>query len=54
MVKWNPPLSEEETAKRIYKTYGKRSLGDPDENWTEVPKGEEANFNFFKVSVEMK
>ena len=37
---------------RKYTTLGKKSLMDTD--WTVVQEGQEAEYNFFKVSVEMK
>ena len=55
-VKWNPPLSEEETAKRIYRTYGRKTL-DPKEEWTavtDVSDLDAAGWKFFKAAVEMK
>ena len=52
VVSYIPELSEPETAKRIYRTFGKVRLNDKD--WTPVPAGEETNYNFFKVTVEMK
>ena len=39
-------------ALRRYTTWGKKSLLDT--GWTEVEPGTEANYNFFKVTVEMK
>ncbi|MBQ9431612.1 MAG: chitobiase/beta-hexosaminidase C-terminal domain-containing protein [Kiritimatiellae bacterium] len=38
---------------RVYKVWGKKDLGDPDEPWVEVREGEEDLYNFFKVTVEM-
>lgn len=52
VVSYIPELSEPEAAKRTYRTFGKVKLND--KNWTPVPAGEEINYNFFKVSVEMK
>ena len=52
VISWEPELAPEEAAKRIYRKYGKKSLTDPNEDWTEI-NGDEALFNFFKVSVEM-
>ena len=51
VISWSPELSPEEAAKRTYRKYGKVRL--TDENWTEID-GDEASYNFFKVSVEMK
>ena len=52
VVSYIPELSEPEAAKRTYRTFGKVKLND--KNWTPVPAGEEINYNFFKVTVEMK
>ena len=51
IVSWTPELSAAEAAKREYKVYGKVKLNDRE--WAEV-KGNEADFNFFKVSVGMR
>ena len=51
-ISWEPILTPEEAAKRTYRKYGKKSLTDPNEDWTEI-NGDEASYNFFKVSVEM-
>ena len=51
VISWSPELSPEEAAKRTYRKYGKVKL--TDEDWTEID-GDEASYNFFKVSVEMK
>ncbi len=56
VVKWNPPLAEEEAAKRTYRTLGKKTL-DPAEDWTDVTDETDldaAGWRFFKVKVEMK
>ena len=56
VVKWNPPLTEEEAAKRTYRTLGKKTL-DPAEEWTDVtdvPDLDAAGWRFFKVKVEMR
>lgn len=50
VVKWSPELSAEEAAKRVYKVHGKAKLTD---TWNEVD-GDEASYNFFKVTVEMQ
>ena len=55
IVKYSPELSDAETAKRAYKTYGKASLTDA--SWidiTDKSDTERAAYQFFKVSVEMK
>ena len=41
-----------EAVKRRYRKYGKVRIQDKD--WTEFSDGEESNFNFFKVTVEMR
>ena len=51
IVSWTPELSAAEAAKRAYKTFGKVRLNDPD--WTLID-GDAANYNFFKVTVQMK
>jgi len=51
IISWTPELSAAEAAKRVYKTFGKVRLNDPD--WTLID-GDAANYNFFKVSVQMK
>ena len=51
IVSWTPELSAAEAAKRTYKTFGKVRLNDPD--WTLID-GDAADYNFFKVSVQMK
>jgi len=38
---------------RRYTVYGKKDIGDADEVWTPVGEGEEANYRFFKVTVDM-
>lgn len=52
VVSYTPELTEAEKAKRVYRTYGKVRLGD--DGWTLVPEGREADYNFFKVTVELK
>jgi len=52
VVSYTPELTAEETAKRIYKTWGKVRLQDAD--WTETSDATIGSFNFFKVSVEMR
>ena len=49
VVTYTPDLLEE----RRYKTLGKRDLGDPTEEWVEVNDGEEGDYNFFKVTVDL-
>ncbi len=52
VVSWSPTLSATEAAKRTYTIYGRQSLLSG--NWTVVAAGQAANYNFFKVTVEMK
>ena len=51
VIGWSPELSAAEATKRKYTILGKVRLNDDD--WTEVD-GDEADYNFFKVRVEMK
>lgn len=51
VVSWTPELPPEQAARRKYTTYGKVKLQDVE--WS-VVNGDEANYNFFKVSVEMR
>ena len=56
VVAHDPPLTEEEAAKRTYRTLGKKTL-DPAEDWTDVTDESDldaAGWRFFKVKVEMK
>jgi len=51
-VEYKPEFDDpEEAAKRAYTTYGKKNLSD--EKWS-VVDGNEADYNFFMVTVEMK
>ena len=53
VISWTPEfVNPSEAAKRRYRKYGKVRLQDQD--WTEFADGEEGNFNFFKVTVEMR
>ena len=52
VISWTPELTEAEADKRVYRKYGKVKLNDT--NWTEITGDETDNYNFFKVSVEMK
>lgn len=49
VVTYVPDLLED----RKYIKYGKKDISDPDEPWVEVKEGEESDYNFFKVSVEI-
>lgn len=51
-VSYTPELDDARKALRKYTTWGKKSL--LDEGWSEVPEGHEADYNFFKVTVEMR
>ena len=51
IISWTPVLSAAEAAKRIYRKFGKVRLTDAD--WTEI-SGTGAEYNFFKVTVEMR
>lgn len=51
-VSYSPEFEDDRKDLRKYTTLGKRQLQDVD--WVEVPPGEEGNYNFFKVTVEMK
>ena len=52
VISYTPELDDARKAMRKYTTWGKKSLKDTE--WTEVQQGSEAEFNFFKVSVEMR
>jgi len=52
VVSWEPVLSSAEAAKRTYTIYGRQSLYSGD--WTPVAAGHAKDYNFFKVTVEMK
>ena len=52
VVSWSPVLSAAEAARRTYTIYGRQTLLSGD--WTVIPSGLEASYNFFKVTVEMK
>ena len=53
VIGWSPVFSDPaEAAKRVYRKFGKVRLQDKD--WTPFADGEEENYNFFKVTVEMK
>ena len=52
VVSWTPVLPAAEAAKRVYTILGRTSLLSGD--WTPVPSGQESNYNFFKVRVQMK
>ncbi|MBQ3096852.1 MAG: leucine-rich repeat domain-containing protein [Kiritimatiellae bacterium] len=53
VISWTPEFVDpSEAVKRRYRKYGKVRIQDKD--WTEFSDGEESNFNFFKVTVEMR
>lgn len=49
VVTYTPDLLSE----RKYIKLGKVNLSDPNEDWVEVKDGEEGNYNFFRVTVDM-
>ena len=51
-MSYTPELDDARKALRKYTTWGKKSLLDA--GWTVVEPGKEADYNFFKVTVEMK
>lgn len=51
VISHSPELTPTEAAKRVYRTFGKVRLNDSD--WTLV-NGNEEDYNFFKVTVEMR
>jgi len=51
VICWTPELSTQEAAKRLYRKYGKVRLNDSD--WTAID-GDASDYNFFKVTVEMR
>lgn len=51
-VSYTPELDDDRKALRKYTTWGKKSLFDTD--WTKVQEGSESEYNFFKVTVEMR
>lgn len=52
VVSWEPVLSPEEAARRTYMVFGRQSLYSGD--WTPVAAGHAKDYNFFKVTVQMK
>lgn len=52
VISYTPELDDARKAMRQYTTWGKKSLMDRD--WAVVPEGHESEYNFFKVTVEMK
>jgi hypothetical protein len=52
VIGWSPMLSAEKTALRNYIIFGKKNL--QSNKWEPIAQGREADYNFFKVSVELK
>ena len=52
VITWSPELKSEEAALRKYTVWGKAKLSDA--KWLEVPEGSEGDYNFYRVTVEMK
>jgi len=53
IISYTPELTDAEKSMRKYTTWGKKSLTDGSD-WEVVEAGNEADYNFFKVTVEMK
>ena len=51
-LSWSPVLPEAEAAKRKYTLFGKRSLGDA--HWDRIQPGDEREYEFFSVQVDLK
>ena len=53
VVTWSPALNGEGVREgvRVYRVWGKANLNDA--SWSEVESGNEADFRFFRVTVEM-
>ena len=51
-ISWEPKLTAEEAAKRIYTTFGKETLFDS--HWKPVDTQPSSDYHFFKVDVKMK
>ena len=49
VVTWSPNVMD---SSRVYRIWGKKSLGDAD--WTQIDSASTAGYNFFKVTVEMR
>lgn len=52
VIGWDPALTEPETDRRRYQFFGRLDLGEGE--WEAIPDGHEEDYNFFRVSVEMK
>ena len=53
VVVWSPKLSDAEAAKRVYTTYGRKTL-EAGEPWTPVETPTQGGWRFFRVGVEMR
>ena len=53
VVVWSPKLSDAEAAKRVYTTYGKKTL-EAGEPWMPIKTPAQGGWRFFKVGVEMR
>lgn len=52
-VDWKPDLNRDSGRnRRLYRVWGRHRL-DAEETWVEISPGQESDYNFFKVSVEM-
>ena len=51
VITWSPNV-DNPSCPRVYRVFGKKSLGDIE--WTELPKENLDGYSFFKVSVEMQ
>ena len=53
VVTWSPALNGEGVREgvRVYRVWSKANLNDA--SWSEVESGNEADFRFFRVTVEM-
>lgn len=52
VISYEPELDDARKNMRKYTVWGKKGL--TDDNWVVVPDGKELDYNFFKVTVEMK
>ena len=52
VIGWDPALTEPETDRRRYQFFGRSDLGEGE--WEAIPDGHEEDYNFFRISVEMK
>jgi len=54
VISYNPELTAEQKALRVYKTFGKKQLKDEWTNLTDADGETMKEYNFFKVTVQMK